>query len=517
MFNKTEAIIEERNAVRKDYRKVDLKIAFCYPSIYRAGMSSLGLQLIYRLFNSYPQIACERSFLPQKETTVPYTLESDQPLKRMDVIAFTLQFEDNYTNVLDILHRSNIPLESKKRTEKDPLIIAGGPTVQANPTPLKPFIDGFMLGDIEPIVDKLLIEGLLENNSKEGQIETLNTFPWMWIPSIEPQKEVTFAPKGDINNYFYPVRQIIPQVDDVDPWHGVFGKTFMLEVVRGCSRNCAFCLTGKLNTPRRDRTLQKCQQLYREGVKHCEVNKITIIGSGIADYPELIPLCQSIVEDDLQFSLPSMRADRITPELMQLLVKSGQRTITTAPEAATQRLRDKICKNLTTEEILQATTIVNASGLSRIKYYFMLGLPSETEEDIEGLVEFGEKISQMTSNMRSVNISCSNFIPKAHTQFQNVSINSIKESKATGKKIRKDLNRIPGITCDVYSSNWTPIQTMLSIGGEEIAPCIKLAMLYGKNLGAWRRAIKETNLNLEKYTTKRKPTDQNPWDFITIG
>jgi radical SAM superfamily enzyme YgiQ (UPF0313 family) len=216
LANLVERYLPEINAVKKDLSRMKLKIAFCYPSTYRAGMAALSLQLIYRLWNSYEGVACERSFKPLKEITVPYTLESDRPIATMDVIAFTMQYEDDFTNILEILHRAGIPLESKERTEKDPLIIAGGPSAQSNPVPMAPFIDGFMLGDLELVNDQLM-EAFLAGKNRCGRMELLNDFNWFWVPSLNNGRKVTFAPKGDINDYFYPTKQIIPQVEEEDP------------------------------------------------------------------------------------------------------------------------------------------------------------------------------------------------------------------------------------------------------------------------------------------------------------
>ncbi|MBN1328646.1 MAG: radical SAM protein [Candidatus Heimdallarchaeota archaeon] len=516
MSKLVEVNIKEINAVKKDLSTIKLKIAFCYPNIYRAGMASLGLQLIYQLWNSYEEVACERSFLPIKEIVEPYTLESDRPLREMDVIAFTMQYEDDYTNILRILERSHIPLETKERDERHPLIIAGGPCAQSNPVPMAPFMDAFMVGDLEPVNDQLIKEGLLEQTSRENRLKTLDSFDWIWVPSLTRDKTVRFAPKGDINDYFYPTKQIIPQLEEDDPWYGAFGKTFMLEVVRGCNRGCSFCLTGKINRPRRGRTLQKLQELYREGVKECQVNKISTIGSGISDYKDLEKLCQSIIDDELIFSLPAIRADRITENLVNLLVQSGQKTITTAPEAGTEELRKQICKEVSDQEIYDAMTIANNGGLSRVKTYFILGLPEETENDVKAIANLGENISSRNKRIRKIRLSAGYFIPKPRTVYQDQSIFPLNELQARGKLLMKLTKKIPKVECEIANPKWARIQTILSLSGEEISMPLKLVAKLGGGLGDWRRALNEFNLKIEDLAEKREKLTEYPWDFIKL-
>ncbi|NHJ32302.1 MAG: radical SAM protein [Asgard group archaeon] len=516
MSKLVEAHIEEINAIKKDLSQMRLKIAFCYPNNYRAGMASLGLQLIYRLWNSYDGVACERTFLPLKKTVEPYTLESDRPLREMDVIAFTLQYEDDYTNVLEILERSNIPLKSNNRNNDHPLVIAGGPCVQSNPVPMSPFIDGFMVGDLEPVNEEFMEEGLLGNNNRNDRMEVLNEFEWMWIPEIEEDKTVVYAPKGNIDDYFYPIKQIIPQVEEEDPWYGVFGKSYMLEVVRGCNRGCSFCLTGKINRPKRDRSLEKLTELYRAGTTECNVNKITTIGSGISDYKDLENLCQNILDDNLTFSLPSIRADKITENLVKLLVNAKQRTITTAPEAGTEKLRKQICKGVNDEEIIQAVKTASDGGLSRVKAYFILGLPDETTEDIEAIAELAEQMAKAGKEIRKLRISCGFFVPKPRTSYQGKSLFSLKNLQAKSKLLKSRTKNLTKVDCEITNPKMSRIQTILSIGGKEISEPLRLAARLGGGLGDWRRALKEFGMSIEGIVENRVIDDIYPWEFIKL-
>ena len=516
MSKLVEAHIEEINAIKKDLAQVDLKIAFCYPNNYRAGMASLGLQLIYRLWNSYDRVACERTFLPLKKTVEPYTLESDRPLREMDVIAFTLQYEDDYTNVLDILERSNIPLESSERNNNHPLVIAGGPCAQSNPVPMSSFIDAFMIGDLEPINEEFMTEGLLGNNTRLKRMEVLNEFEWMWVPEIEEDKSVKHAPKGNIDDYFYPIKQIIPQVEQEDPWYGVFGKSFMLEVVRGCNRGCSFCLTGRINRPKRDRSLEKLTEIYRAGTRECNVEKITPIGSGISDYRELENLCQNILNDNLTFSLPSIRADKISDNLVKLLVKAKQRTITTAPEAGTDKLRKQICKGVSDEEIIQAIRTASDGGLSRVKAYFILGLPDETVDDVEAIATLAEEMSKVGKKLRKIRISCGFFIPKPWTGYQDKSLFSLKDLQAKSKLLKSKTRNIAKVDCEITNPKMARIQTILSISGKEISKPLKLAAKLGGGLGDWRRALSEYGMSIEGIVENRVIDEKFPWEFIKL-
>jgi radical SAM superfamily enzyme YgiQ (UPF0313 family) len=511
-----EARIEEINAVKKDLSQMHLKIAFCYPNNYRAGMASLGLQLIYRLWNSYEGVACERTFLPIKKTVEPYTLESDRPLREMDVIAFTLQYEDDYTNVLEILERSNIPLESSERSDNHPLVIAGGPCVQSNPVPMSPFIDAFMIGDLEPVNEEFMTDGLLGSKSRLKRMEALNEFDWMWVPEIEEDKSVVYAPKGNIDDYFYPIKQIIPQVEEEDPWYGVFGKSFMLEVVRGCNRGCSFCLTGKINRPKRDRSLEKLTELYRAGTRDCNVNKITPIGSGISDYKNLENLCENILNDNLTFSLPSIRADKITENLVKSLVGAKQRSITTAPEAGTEKLRKQICKGVNDQEIIQAVKTASEGGLSRVKAYFILGLPDETTEDVEAIATLAEQMSKVGKEIRKMRISCGFFVPKPWTTYQDKSLLSLKELQARSKLLKSKIKNIAKVDCEISNPKMSRIQAMLSISGKEISKPLKLAANLGGGLGNWRRALNDYGLSIEGIVENRVDDEKYPWEFIKL-
>ena len=516
MVPRREKHIKELNTIRKNLSQVALKIAFCYPNTYQAGMASLGLQLIYRLWNSYEEVACERTFLPLYEETEPYTLESNQPLREMDVLAFTMQYEDDYTNILKILQRAKIPLRSSDRDERHPLILAGGPCCQANPTPMAPFIDAFFIGDLEPVNDQLLIQGLLEPRTRAERMAVLDTFDWVWVPSLSREKTVKFAPKGDLNDYFYPIKQIIPQVEPGEDFYGVFGKTFMLEVVRGCNCSCSFCLTGKITRPKRDRSLQKLLELYRQGTKECAVDKTSLIGSGISDYKELETLCESIVNDGLKFSLPAIRADKITARLVQSIVASKQRTITTAPEAGTDELRKRICKRITNEEILEATQIASEGGLTRLKAYFILGLPSETKDDVEAIITLAEQMACIGNKLRTFRFTAGYFIPKPRTAFQNRPILSLQEMLTRGKFLLKASSRVPRVTFEVSSAKWAQIQTLLSISGEEIAPALESAAKQGGKLGDWRIALENHGIQLETIIEKPRERTEQPWEFIKI-
>jgi len=516
MSKNIEAKIEEINSIRKDLSRVSLKIAFCYPNTYTAGMASLGLQIIYRLWNSFEEVACERTFLPIKDFIEPYTLESDRPLREMDIIAFTMQYEDDYTNILKILQRSQIPIRAEERNNKHPLIIAGGPCVQSNPVPMSPYIDAFMFGDLESINEELVNEGFLGSSTRESRIQKLNTFKYMWTPALDFDKEIKFSPKGNIDEYYYPINQIIQQVEHEDPWHGAFGKSFLLEVVRGCNRGCSFCLTGKINRPRRNRSLEKLIELYQKGTEACNVKKVTTIGSGISDYSDLEKLCQNMLNDGVSFSLPSIRADKITEELVRLLVESGQKTITTAPEAGTENLRDKICKKVTDEEIINSMQIISNGGLARIKAYFILGLPGEKDEDIEGIVQLGKEMKKEAKKIRKIRFSCGYFVPKPQTMLQDESIYPLQELTAKGKYLTKLFSKIPNIDCEIYSPKWARIQTILSIGGLEIAKPLEIAAKLGGGLGDWRRAFNECKLDIVKLSEQREERETRPWDFIKL-
>lgn len=493
--------ILELNAIRKDWRN-KIKFALCIPSIYRVGMSSLALHTIYNILNSYEDVCCERVFLPPNNTP-PYSLESNQPLSKFDFIAFSLHYEINYTNVIKILLDSNIPVESKNRGSNLPIIIAGGP-VMANPLPLSFFIDLFVIGDFEPVAPKIL-EVYREVREKQAFLEQIKNTQGVYIPNIT-EGTVKKTYDKHLENCPHALFQIIPQLEHNTNYSPSFGKSFLLEVSRGCGRQCRFCLEGIQGLPFRFRSLDKIQDIISQGIGKTNVNRVSLIGSGLSDHPKLEDICWSIVNKGLGLSISSLRVDCITDDLLQALVKGQQKTLTIAPETGSDRLLDVIHKGFSIDEILSAINRIKNSGMKNLKLYFMINLPTETSEDITAIGDMVQKINKIGFKGSNLRLSINCFIPKSHTPFQwEPSVNL----EVSRNKI-KELKKIIKMPAEFLDPQWAQIQTYLSLADSNIDKAILLVAKLGGSLGAWKKSLRISNYNHKIYDTN----SDLPWDFI---
>jgi radical SAM superfamily enzyme YgiQ (UPF0313 family) len=505
-------LVPEINTIVKDWRRVDLRIALCYPNIYRVGMTGLSVQLLYALFNAREDVVCERFFLPSGGEPI-VSLESGQPLKKFDVVAFTLQYEEDYVNVIRMLLESGIEPRAEQRKPEDPLVIGGGPCASENPLPLSDFFDLFFIGEIEPVVGRL-IDSLKEASRK--QIADFVDLPGVYVPSL-PMRRVKRVWVEYLDRAPHPIAQIIPLVDEKSFYMPIFGKSFALEAVRGCGRHCRFCLTGFTGQPKRERSLKKLHEIIEDGMKWTPVRKVALIGAGLSDYSRLEELCEMIVSRGFEISISSLRVESITESLAKLLVKGGQRTITFAPEAGTFRLRAAIDKRISDEAIIDAAKIALQTGFKNIKLYFIVGLPGETREDIEAIADLTRRIADQGFGLKSVRISVNPFVPKPHTPFQWEPYARIEYLRECMKLIRSRLVSDRRIEIEGTDPRNAQIQALLSLGDREVGRAIEIVARSGNGLGAWRRALAATKLNLESYVYQRKLLDGHlPWDVIDI-
>lgn len=505
----------EVNVIKKDWRKVGLRFAFVYPNVYRVGMSSFTTQLLYFLLNSREDVLCERCFLPYQKGASPSSLESRCGLREFDVVGFSLQFETDYINVVDMLRRSNIPVHSKDRSKKDPLIIAGGPCAWENPEPISDFIDLFVIGDAEAVIDKF-IDFFLEIRNPRDNLEAFADIKGIYVPSLG-KRRVKRAQIRNLDNCPHPIAEVVPQVDENSPFAPVFGKSFLLEVVRGCNRGCRFCLIGSQNKPMRARSIEVLKHLINEGPKCSRVNKVSLIGSAISDYPDFEDLCWYIVNNGFEISVPSLRVDGFSESVAEALVKGGQKTVTFAPEAGTYKLRKAVKKPFTEDQILSAIVMAKRYGIKHVKLYFVVGLPGEDKEDLQGIVDLIRKIINSGCAPSELHVSFTPFIPKPHTPFQWSAQLPLKELNDRLKFLVKNLKRLGLNYVDYLDPKWAKIQAALSLGDKKLGKIIEYVAKYGGSLGAWRRAQKTFNINLMNYSDIAKNFEEElPWSHIDV-
>jgi len=506
-------IVPELNVIKKDWRKVDVKIALCYPNIYRAGMTGLTVKLLYTLLNAREDTLCERFFVPTLREGWR-SLESNQPLNKFDIVAFTLQYEEDYPNVVRMLLKSGIPPRIENRREDDPLIIAGGPCATGNPEPLADYIDLFVIGEAEPVMDKILDE-FKGSRRPRKRIEELADLKGVYLPNVSDTAERVWV--RNLNEALHPLTQQIPLVEEESPYMPIFGKAFTVEVVRGCYRSCRFCLIGHIWRPKRERSFENLISIIDKGTKYTPVNKISLIGASLFACQHLEDLCEFIVSRGFELSVSSLNPESITERLADSLRRGNQRTVTVAPDAATVKMRSVIDKMMREEALISAAKILLSHGVKQLKMYFMIGLPEESPEDIIAIAELSKKVADVGYGSRSIHLSINPLIPKPHTPFQWIKTSSVPYLRECLKLIRKELKGDGRFIISTLDPRHAQIQALLSLGDREVGRAIEFVARRDGGLGSWRRALKECGINLERYVGEKDSREPMPWDKIKVS
>jgi radical SAM superfamily enzyme YgiQ (UPF0313 family) len=470
-------------------------------------MTSLAIHLLYYLFNARQDVACERVFYVPGED--PRSLESGQPLDRFDVVAFSLQFENDYARAIEMLVRARIP--PLKAGRKRPWVIAGGPCAAENPFPLMPFIDVFLIGELEPVSNQL-IDALIEADSPAALDALLDSHFFLVGRSGAERALVR-----DLDHAPHPTCQVLPERPYPPALEPTFGRSLLVEVSRGCDRHCNFCLTGFQCSPRRERSLHVLQRIVDEGTRCTNVDKVALIAAALADYSQLGELFDSIVSRGLQLSVPALRAD-LDLSVLDTLVRGGQRTLTLAPEAGSERLRTLVAKPIANEVFFETFRAAIAKGFNQFKLYFLVGLPTETDGDIEEIQRFCKTLVEFPPSRHRLHVSAGPLIPKPHTPFQWHGLTPFKLLKARLAGLRR-LSRLGRIVLDLTNPAWSVVEAALSRGTVDLAPVILAVAQGGQHTpSAWFRAARAFGMDLQAYAEKAfSPDEELPWEILDVG
>jgi radical SAM family uncharacterized protein len=529
----TEQPIEtEVGTVRKSWRG-RTRIALVYPNRYHVGMSNLGFQGVYRLLNDYEHIVCERAFLPDA-TPLPITplktLESGKPLSEVDVIAFSISFENDYPNILTILENIGLPLRSDQRGERGPLLIAGGVASFMNPEPIAAFFDCFLIGEAEAILPRF-VEVFEPGTTKYAALKTIaRNVPGAYVPAFY---SVAYQPDGTIAS-FNPREDVPPTVDRVylkdlassatctavlTP-DTVFDRTYLIEVGRGCPHGCRFCSAGYIYRPPRFRPIA----LLSDNINRAAslTDRVGLVGAAVSDLPGIDDLCSRHLHQDIRISFSSLRADGLSQELLSILKQSNVKTATIAPDAGSERMRKVINKGITEDTILSAADSLVANGIPNLKLYFMIGLPTETTDDVEAIIGLCKKVkhrflksSRSKKRIGEITVSLNCFVPKPFTPFQWVAMAEISTLKIKIQKIKNELKKVPNIRIHADIPRWAYIQALFARGDRKVADILSWAHTHKGN---WAQTLKSVPVNPDFYVIRDRDLNERlPWDFIEQG
>ncbi|MCI8268135.1 MAG: TIGR03960 family B12-binding radical SAM protein [Lachnospiraceae bacterium] len=555
----------EMNAVVKDPNRVAIRFAMCFPDVYEIGMSHLGMQILYDMFNHREDVYCERVFSPwidldqqMRQQQIPlFALESQDPVRDFDFLGFTIQYEMCYTNILQVLDLSGIPLHAKERGEQDPLVIGGGPCAY-NPEPLAPFFDLFYIGEGETQYDVLfdLYKKIrTSNKSRWDFLKEAAQIPGIYVPAFY---DVSYHEDGTIAS-FQPNQEGIPQsvtkelvvnLDDapyienpIVPFIKVTQDRVVLEIQRGCIRGCRFCQAGNIYRPLREHSLEYLKKYAYQMLNRTGHEEISLSSLSSSDYTHLKELVTFLIEEfhgkGVNISLPSLRIDAFSLDVMSKVQDVKKSSLTFAPEAGTQRLRDVINKGLTEEVILKGAAEAFRGGWNRVKLYFMLGLPTETPKDIEGIALLSEKVAETFYNevpkenrhgRVQVTASSSFFVPKPFTPFQWARMCTREEFLQRAYAVKdkfKEMKNKKSLKYIYHDADVTILEGVLARGDRKVAAVIEEAYHKGALYDSWSeyfrneiwmQAFEDCGVDIDFYTTReRKPDELFPWDFIDAG
>lgn len=544
----------ELNQVKKEWNSVKTRMALVFPDIYDIGVPNLGVMILYELINSRSDVLCERAYLPwldmesaMRENDIPlYSLESKTPLANFDIVGFTLPYETLYTNVLNALDLAHIPLRSQNRSETDPIIIAGGHAAY-NPEPMAPFIDAFVIGEGEEVIHEIIDSIQRSKNSEWNRgmtLRALQSINGVYVPSL-------YQP---VYNDDQTVKAVVPESDDLPkrilkrmcarlpdpptkfivPSIDVVHNRIAMEIMRGCTRGCRFCHAGMVNRPVRERSVDTILNSLEQALKNTGYEEIALLSLSSSDYTHIQELTEKIVERfserKLTISLPSLRIESFSIDLMEKLKGARQGGFTLAPEAATDHMRNIINKPIQADQLLATAREIYSRGWQSLKLYFMIGQPGETIEDVQAIADLCKKVivegRKVIGKRASLHVGVSTFVPKPHTPFQWAALDSL-PSVLQKQNLLKDQLRGPGMRMTWSNPRETILEAVLSRGDRRLADVIETAWNKGAKFDAWQDqfnynvwmdAFDAHHLSVDFYTTRPRSLEEVfPWDHINPG
>jgi radical SAM superfamily enzyme YgiQ (UPF0313 family) len=497
----------EQGTIIKDWGG-RIPVALVYPNSYYLGMSNLGVQAIYRLLNSYDDIVGERVFWEEgNRGSPPISLESQRPLADFAAIVFSISYELDYFNVVAILKASGLPLYAQERDESQPLVIAGGPCIMANPAPLSPFFDALAIGEAEPLLPEIL-PVISRGAKRDEMLKSLASLPGLYVPQYYSGKPVVRQWAQNLDDF--PVASTVLTTDTE------LGDLYLIEVERGCNWGCRFCLVSQCFAPMRLRSIDSLLIQAAEGLKYRK--RLGLVGPAVSDHPQIEELLFKLRQRGAELSISSLRVSPLSRIVLRELAKGEARTISLAPETGSQRLRQVIKKSISEDNILESMEKVAEPGIRLLKLYFMIGLPTETDEDIEAIINLILRYKNVLDKQRTgcrIAVTISPFVPKAGTPFQWLPMAQV---SVLNRRLALIKNRLVprGIKIKAESPAWSQVQGVLARGDTALAGV--LADVEGLSLAAWRKAVARHKIDVDFYAHQHWDTGQRlPWNMIELG
>jgi radical SAM superfamily enzyme YgiQ (UPF0313 family) len=501
-------LAKEQGAIVKDWGG-RLPVALVYPNTYAVGMSGLGFQTVYGQLNAVPDVVCERCFSePAPGDRPPISQETQRPLSDFAVLAFSTTYELDYWRVVSVLRSAGLPTLAAQRDDRHPLVIGGGPAITGNPEPVAAIFDAIVIGESEPVLPGLvpaIRDGL--QGDKSALLQTLALLPGVYVPSVPGTDGVTYQPV---------IRQYAPDLDAFGT-HSVvltrateFGDMYLIEAARGCGHGCRFCMAREITGPVRERSVDNLLAQAKQGLGYRR--KIGLVGAATSDYGHLPELVAGLRAMGASIGVSSLRADSLDADLLAALVASGTRTVTLAPEAGSQRMRQRIGKGLNETDLRRAAELCRAQRTPEIKLYFMVGLPGETDQDILAIAALGQEMAGWSG--AKVTVSVGPFVPKAQTPFQRQAMLD-KETLEERLRSLRHACRQAGLGYRAEGPEWSAVQGVLARGDRRLSAV--LLGMKANTLAEWERSLAEEGLNSREYLRAREAAEPLPWQHILAG